>query len=153
VRPGDLVLDVGAGRGAITAALLQVGARVIAVELHPERVHYLRQRFGTEAVVVAADAANLRLPLRPYRVVSNPPFAVTTSLLKRLLQPGSRLVRADLVLKDQAVRRWSSPNAPGAVRWQREFQARPGLRVPGWAFRPRPPVTTRVLQIERLSLR
>lgn len=144
-----LVLDIGAGYGAISAALLDAGARVIAFEAHPDRVCYLRRRFGSDLVVVPADASDLRLPRRPYRVVSNPPFAITTRLLKRLLQPGSRLTRADLILQDQTARRWSAPGAPGAGRWQREFVASAGLRVPASAFRPPAPVGTRVLRVER----
>ena len=35
VCPGELVLDIGAGHGALTAKLVERGARVIAVELHP----------------------------------------------------------------------------------------------------------------------
>jgi SAM-dependent methyltransferase len=34
VRPGELVLDIGAGHGALTAELVERGARVVAVELH-----------------------------------------------------------------------------------------------------------------------
>jgi 23S rRNA (adenine-N6)-dimethyltransferase len=143
------VLDIGAGRGAISAALLEVGARVVAIEAHPDRLRQLRLRFGSELVVVQADASDLRLPRHPYRVVSNPPFAITTLLLKRLLQPGSRLVRADLILQEQAVRRWSSAHAPGAARWQQNFLASPRTRVPPSAFRPRSPVASRVLRIER----
>jgi 23S rRNA (adenine-N6)-dimethyltransferase len=149
VRPGSLVLDIGAGRGSITAALLEVGARVIAVEAHPGRLRHLRERFGSEIVAVRADASDLRLPLRPYRVVSNPPFSITTMLLKRLLQPGSRMVRADLILQHEAARRWSGPRAPGGARWQREFVALAGARVPPAAFSPPPPVIARILTIER----
>jgi 23S rRNA (adenine-N6)-dimethyltransferase len=149
IHPGYLVLDIGAGHGAITAALLEAGARVIAIEAHPNRFRYLRRRFGSDAVIVQADAADLRLPRRPYRVVSNPPFAITTALLKRLLQPGAQLVRADLILQDQTARRWSAPDAPGASRWQRDFIAAAQARVPPSAFRPPPPVRARVLRIER----
>ena len=149
IHPGSLVLDIGAGQGSITAALLEAGARVIAVEAHPYRLRYLKERFGSDVVIVQADATDLRLPRRPYRVVSNPPFAITTVLLKRLLQPGSRLVRADLILQDQAARRWSGPDAPGASRWQRDFLAVARARVPPSALRPPPPVTARVLRIER----
>lgn len=37
VRGGDLVVDLGAGTGALTRPLLAAGARVLAVELHPGR--------------------------------------------------------------------------------------------------------------------
>lgn len=100
VEPCDLVVDIGACTGAVTAPLVAAGARVIAVELHPRRLAVLRDRFAYDDVtVVRADAADLRLPRSPFRVVANPPFALTSQILKRLLAPGSRLVRGDLVVQ------------------------------------------------------
>jgi len=148
IRPGALVLDIGAGDGIITAALVDAGARVIAVELHPERLAALRRRFGARVVVVRADATALKLPRRPYHVVANPPFAATSPLLRRLLQPGTRLVSAHLVLQDHAARRWAGPDAPAAARWRRDFDAALGAHVPRHAFRPAPKVDSRVLAIE-----
>ena len=82
ISPGDLVVDIGAGTGAVTAPLVAAGARVIAVELHPRRVAQLRERFdGEDVTVVRADAADLRLPRRPFRVVANPPFACSSALV------------------------------------------------------------------------
>ena len=80
-----------------------------------------------------------------FHVVANPPFAVTTTLLRRLLQPESRLVSAHLVLQQQAARRWSGPAAPAAARWGRTFTAAAGRRVPRRAFTPPPLVDARVL--------
>jgi 23S rRNA (adenine-N6)-dimethyltransferase len=153
IPPGAVVLDVGAGLGALTAPLVASGARVIAIEMHPERARHLRDRFGDAVVVVQTDAGRLRLPRRPYHVVANPPFDVTTALLRRLLQPGSRLVSGRLVLQEQAARRWAAPTAPGARRWMRHFEVRVGIRVPRSAFRPPPQVDLRVLVIQRLSAR
>jgi len=149
VRRGDLVLDIGAGFGALTAPLVDVGARVIAVELHPTRAGALRERFGQRVVLVRADARDLRLPRQPYRVVANPPFDSTASILKRVLQPGTRLVAAHVVLKEQQARRWSASDAPGAQRWQREFVTDVGARLPRSAFRPAPPCNARVLSFSR----
>lgn len=149
IPPGAIVIDVGAGAGALTAPLLDAGARVIAVEAHPGRARYLRERFGASIVVVQADARDLRLPRRPYHVVANPPFSVTTDLLRRLLQPGSRLLSARLILQDQAAERWVAPTAPGARRWVRAFEVSLGIRVPRQAFSPPAHVSTRVLQIRR----
>jgi len=147
---GALVLDVGAGLGALTGPLVDAGARVIAIEAHPARGALLRQRFGSSVVVVRADARDLRLPNRPYSVVANPPFGVTSALLRRLLQPGSRLVSARIVLQQQAAARWAAPAAPGAARWSRSFRVRLGMPIPRNAFTPRPHVPARVLVIQRI---
>jgi 23S rRNA (adenine-N6)-dimethyltransferase len=152
IRPGELVLDVGAGTGAVTKPLVAAGADVVAVELHPRRCAALSERFAGRPVrVVRADAADLRLPRRPFRVVANPPFAITTALLRRLLAPGSRLVTAHLVLPDAVARRWSVGRAPGAGRWRRDYELTVGRRIPRRAFTPAPPVDCSTLVIRRRS--
>ena len=104
---GDLVVDLGAGDGALTAALVDAGARVVAVELHPARLATLRARFeGDPVKVVGADISTVRLPRRPYRVVANPPWSLAETVRASLLRSPS-LVRADLVLPRWLVRRWA----------------------------------------------
>lgn len=104
----DLVVDLGAGDGVLTRALVEAGARVVAVELHPGRAATLRERFASEPVtVVRADLATVRLPRRPFHVVANPPWSRAETVRSHLLRaPG--LVRADLVLPRWLVRRWAS---------------------------------------------
>jgi 23S rRNA (adenine-N6)-dimethyltransferase len=149
IGPGQLVLDVGAGAGALTAPLVARGARVIAIELHAGRAGQLRARFRQSVTVVVADAADLRLPTRPFRVVANPPFAITTALLRRLVAPGSRLIRADVIVPWHTARRWAEGGAHGAARWERTFSARVGPSLPRSAFSPPPPNGVALLVIER----
>ncbi len=144
------MFDVGAGTGVLTEPLVACGAHVIAIELHPRRVAELRRRFARDHVtVVIADAADLRLPRRPFRVVANPPFAITVALLRRLVAPGSRLVRADVVVPWHVAKRWTSGAAPGYGRWSSEFTAVLGRLLHRCAFSPPPPNGVAVLVIER----
>jgi 23S rRNA (adenine-N6)-dimethyltransferase len=158
------VLDIGAGQGALTGPLIRAGARVIAVELHPGRAEALRCRFGAvtgsagrdngrassngsasgagAVTVVQADAAGLRLPRRPFRVVASPPYGITAELLSLLLAPGSRLVAADLVLQRAAVRKYAARRVRGCLITE-------GLAVPRRAFTPPPRVDSAVLVIRR----
>lgn len=144
VRPGELVVDVGAGQGALTAHLVAAGATVVAVELHPGRVDRLRERFAAAPVsVVPVDVADFRWPRRPFRVVASPPYGMGSELLHALLAPGSRLVAADLVLQRALVRRYAEGRAP------RHWELRQGRSLPRRAFRPPPRVDSAVLVIRR----
>jgi 23S rRNA (adenine-N6)-dimethyltransferase len=148
VGPGDLVLDVGAGTGALTDRLVALGARVVAIELHPGRAAALRARYrAADVTVVQADAADLWLPRRPFKVVANPPFAITTALLRRLTGPASHLQQASLVLPAWAVRRWAAGRGDGGTPSRPRFSFAAGPSLPAGAFRPPPPGPVRMLCI------
>jgi 23S rRNA (adenine-N6)-dimethyltransferase len=154
VHERDLVLDIGAGDGAITSRLLDVGASVIAVELHAGRAATLRNRFaGQDVVVVRADAADLRLPRRPFRVVANPPFGITTAVLRRLTLPTSNLTSATIVVPAWAAARWAAGRGAGGVASKRLFPCSRHARVPASAFTPRPPADAAILVIRRALAR
>lgn len=154
VERNDLVLDIGAGTGALTAPLVATGARVIAIELHGERSVALRRRYASNprVKVVRADAADLRLPRSQFKVVANPPFSLTSVLLHRLLGRNSQLLSAHLVMQRAAANRYAVGRVFPAGEPGHYFELSVGRLLPRSAFDPRPKVDVAVLVVQRVQL-
>lgn len=91
----EVVLEIGPGKGALTAALLDRGCTVVAIERDPRLVITLQQKFaGRNFALVEGDALELDWPalVAPWtvdgftwRVVGNIPYYITSPLLERAL--------------------------------------------------------------------
>jgi len=159
VVPGELVLDIGAGAGALTLAAAERGARVLAVEIDPDWARRLRSlarssSFRGRITVVEADFLGWRLPRQPFRVLSCPPFGATTSILHRLLdRPSHALQRADLVVQWEVARKRAAtpPDTLVSTAWAPWWAFSLGRRIPAREFRPVPRVDAGVLTVVRRS--
>ncbi len=156
VGSGDLVIDFGAGPGAITAPLSRTGSLVLAVERDERFVQALRRRFADrpQVRVVHDDLRRVRLPRRDFAVVASVPFAVSTPLLRRLLTPvPGRLAVADLVLEWGLARRLTAarPRDLEQAWWAARFDLRLVRRIPARCFTPAPSVDAAHLSIRRRS--
>ena len=152
VGDGDLVLDIGAGNGLISAALARRGARVQAIERDPALAGRLRAKFATWPLVsvVEADVLAMPWPAEPFRVVANIPFGITTKILRRLLDPGG-LARADMIVQAEVARKRGTRGRGTLLNacWEPWFEFGTGARIPAAAFRPRPRVDAAVLIVTR----
>jgi 23S rRNA (adenine-N6)-dimethyltransferase len=154
VGAGDLVVEIGAGTGVLTEALARRAGRVLAVECDPRLADRARARLATygNVRVMTADALVMRMPRRPFRVVANLPFGVTAAILRRLLgDPRSPLERADLVVQEQAARRYAArrPGRPETIAWGAFYELAAGRRFGPDCFRPPPRVGAAVLTASR----
>jgi 23S rRNA (adenine-N6)-dimethyltransferase len=149
---GDLVLDIGAGNGLISAALARRGTRVLAIERDPALAARLRAKFATwpSVTVVEGDILATPLPGEPFRVVANIPFGITTQILRRLLD-SEALVRADLIVQAEVARKRGTRGRGTLLNacWEPWFEFGTGARIPATAFRPRPRVDAAILVITR----
>jgi 23S rRNA (adenine-N6)-dimethyltransferase len=88
IGKGDLVYDIGAGTGNITAALLARGARVVAIEKDKRICARLERRFSAYDKVEIRNADFLTSEFSPsaiYKVFANIPFSHTAEMIKKLL--------------------------------------------------------------------
>jgi 23S rRNA (adenine-N6)-dimethyltransferase len=148
IRPGDLVLDLGAGTGVLTRALVRAGARVVAVELDPELARGLRARFPN---VMEDDILRVPLPRRPFRVVANLPFDCTTAVLRRLLDPLVPLRSADVIVQWEFATKRAAvwPSTRLGVQWGAWHELSLIRRLPRCCFAPQPSVDCAVLRATR----
>ncbi|MBE2319053.1 methyltransferase domain-containing protein [Solirubrobacter sp. CPCC 204708] len=146
--PGALVLDLGAGAGALTRAVAAGGNRVLAVELDPRWVGVLRSRAPAwgDVTVVAGDALHVPFPAERFLVVSNAPYAIGTKLVRRLLTDAHGLTRAVVVLQREAALRLAG-GGRFAASWAPWFELTVHRRVPARAFRPVPSVDGAMLTV------
>ncbi|MFZ0667945.1 MAG: rRNA adenine N(6)-methyltransferase family protein [Acidimicrobiales bacterium] len=153
VETGDLVVEIGAGQGAVTSALVQAGARVIAVEVDPVWARHLRRLAQGAFQVVEADFLAVRLPCsEPFRVVGSIPYGITTKVLHHLFDdPATPLWRADLIVQYEVARKRSAcpPDTLVSVAWAPWWEHRLGPRIPANQFRPVPRVDSGVLVVTR----
>lgn len=86
IRRGDLVIDIGAGSGAITAVLARRCRQVLAYENEPGILNKLQQnmRRHKNVKVIAQDFLQAKLPDEPYKVFANIPFHLSADIVRKL---------------------------------------------------------------------
>ncbi|MGC9468199.1 MAG: 16S rRNA (adenine(1518)-N(6)/adenine(1519)-N(6))-dimethyltransferase RsmA [Anaerolineae bacterium] len=172
--PEDTVLEVGAGVGALTAALAARAGRVIAVETDPQLVEVLHEELGglDNVEIVHGDIMELKpsvllgidtlsdedrgIPLwgprlPHYRVVSNLPYYITNAVVRHLLEADVRPAQMVLTVQREVAQRMAAK--PGdmsllSVSVQLYGDVRRCLRLGRGAFHPVPNVDSAVVRID-----
>ncbi len=154
--PGSTVVEIGAGTGNLTDALLAHDLRVIAVEIEHVLVARLRERFRNRdhIRIVAGDARRLNLrelAAGPYHVVANLPYSVGTRLVVSFVSAAEPPCSLTVLLQREVARRLTAK--PGnmallSVLVQSYAEARCLFDVPPEAFRPRPKVVSTLVKID-----
>jgi 16S rRNA (adenine1518-N6/adenine1519-N6)-dimethyltransferase len=145
VTHDDEVLEIGAGPGTLTADLVRLAGRVVAVELDERQLPRLR-RAAPGAEVVQADILKLDLgslfPQGGELVVGNIPYYLSGALIEKLLQDPPRPRRLSLVVQREVARRWCGIGGWSLATLTVQTLAEPRieLELPPQAFDPPPKV-------------
>ncbi len=162
--PGRTILEIGAGIGILTGALLRAGAAVTAVEVDARLVGHLRERFeralalaeddpATPGALRLVEADALDLPLAdlvapPYDLVANLPYHITSPILHHVLGAEPRPARFVLMLQREVAERIAAQ--PGELSYLSVFvQYHAAVAVarivPASSFEPAPDVDSALL--------
>jgi 16S rRNA (adenine1518-N6/adenine1519-N6)-dimethyltransferase len=154
-QPGDRMVEIGPGRGALTGPLLERLPGLDVVEIDRDLAAALRARFPAERLRVhegdalAFDFARLGPGLR---VVGNLPYNISSPLLFHLAGCADSLRDGHFMLQREVVERMAA--APGSrvygrlsVMLQYRFEVAKLLRVPAGAFFPAPQVESAFVRL------
>jgi 16S rRNA (adenine1518-N6/adenine1519-N6)-dimethyltransferase len=153
VQAGEdqLLIEIGPGRAAMTEALLESAADVIAVEIDRNLAAGLRQKFASRPNIKIVEADALDTDFgdlaagRPYRLLGNLPYNISTPLIFHILSQQQAPMDMHFMLQAEVVKRLAAD--PGNKRYgrltvmvQNLCQVSPLFDVPPTAFDPQPKV-------------
>lgn len=157
LTPDEPVLEVGPGIGTLTQGLAQSGADVTAIELDRRLLEVLDTTLASynNVRIIHGDVLKLDVPSimnhKPFKVVANLPYYITTPIIMSLLEsklPIERLVV--MVQKEVALRMVAKPGTKdyGALSVAVQYYTEPDivLDVPPKSFLPAPAVTSSVIR-------
>lgn len=146
---GGPLVDWGAGEGALTLPLAQLGRPVEAIEIDPRAAGRLRARAPRGVRVRCADILR-HAPPPGAVVVASLPYHLTTPALRHLLA-SSTWRRAVLVVQWEVARKRAAVGGATMLtaQWAPWYTAALDRRIPAAAFRPRPTVDSGLLVLDR----
>jgi 16S rRNA (adenine1518-N6/adenine1519-N6)-dimethyltransferase len=155
-QPGELVVEIGPGQGALTFELLKQCQRMLAIELDRDLIGPLQQNAATigELEVIQADVLEVDFATllaaqghegTKMRVVGNLPYNISTPILFHLAKARSLIIDMNFMFQKEVVDRMAAE--PGSKTYGRLsvmsrffWQVEPLLSIPPGAFFPAPKV-------------
>ena len=160
-RADDHIVEVGAGRGALTFRLAEKAGRIVAVEKDKRLLAGLREAAPANVEVVAADV--LRVDFEDLvppaergraKVAGNLPYAISSPLLFKVLDARRLFASAVFLIQREVARRvcagpGTKDYAPVSILLQNAFEARLEFAVAPGSFVPPPKVTSALISLRR----
>jgi 16S rRNA (adenine1518-N6/adenine1519-N6)-dimethyltransferase len=158
-QPGERIVEIGPGLGALTAPLVAAATAITAVEIDRDLAARLRERFTPEQLtLVEGDALRLdwnrfaAADARPLRIVGNLPYHISTPLLFVLLPIAGDVRDQHFMLQKEVVERIAAE--PGgrdygrlSVMLQFRYRVTRLFNVPAGAFSPPPKVESSIVRL------
>lgn len=109
---GDVVLEIGPGKGALTEKLLEKGAQVIAIEKDDSLIPFLQEKFTHEAksgqfILLNQDVLDFNIPknIKKYKLIANIPYNITGAIFKKFLEEERQPEKMVLLVQKEVAER------------------------------------------------
>jgi 16S rRNA (adenine1518-N6/adenine1519-N6)-dimethyltransferase len=157
ITSNDLVLEIGAGLGHLTAILAQAARAVTAVELDERFIPILAERLDPYSNIRLVQGDILQLDNTQlflddgYLVVANIPYYITSRIIRKLLETENKPREIILTIQHEVAQRVCAPSGKFsllALSVRMYGTPRLEMRIPAGAFYPPPKVDSAVIKIE-----
>ncbi len=159
---GETIIEIGAGRGALTEKLVGSGANIFAVELERDMISILREKFVSAENFKLIEADALRIDYSsiqisdsklPIKLVANLPYNISTAILQKLIEQREVFSEMILMFQREVVERITAEAGTKergflSVLVQNYLQVEKLFDVSPNAFRPAPKVWSAVVKLE-----
>lgn len=155
-QPGEQIVEIGPGKGALTGLLLKRGCRLTAVEFDRDMISFLKTKYnGYENLkIIAQDFLKLtadELPAK-MKIIGNIPYNITTAILEKLFEFKDEILQAVFTLQSEVAQRLIA--SPGTKQYgsfsvimAAGFDIKVLFHIPPAAFKPVPAVDSTVIKI------
>lgn len=159
IKKGETVYEIGPGLGFLTQALLNAGAKVHAIEIDRAIIGYLEKHFAENRnfLLEKGNALKAVLPEKPYKLVANIPYHITSPIIKHFLEVTLPAVRPSsivlLVQKEVAEKICAKEGDHNMLSLRTQIYGKPQIvaKVGKNKFHPSPKVDSAILKIEVFS--
>lgn len=157
LNPQDYVVEIGPGLGILTHELTKHAQQVDTIEIDRFLIDYLQKTFSEiqNLKIIHADALKTALPQKPYKLIANIPYYITSPLLRHFLSPQQpQEFRPALIMllvqKEVAEKICAPAGAQSILSLQVQIFGKPKLiqKVPAHYFHPIPQVDSALLKID-----
>ena len=155
---GDLIIEIGAGKGALTFHLAKTGAKMFALEKDKTLIPHLKKQDFPNLTVLEEDVLRVRfgdlLQGRTGKIVGNLPYAISSPIMFKVLQEKELVASCVFLLQKEVAQRvcalpGTKKYAPVSILFQNDFKARVHFPVKASSFSPPPRVESALVSLKR----
>jgi 16S rRNA (adenine1518-N6/adenine1519-N6)-dimethyltransferase len=161
LQKGETVIEIGAGRGALTEGLVESGANVVAIEFERDMIAVLKEKFADaknftliESDALKIDYSGFQIPDSKLKIklVANLPYNISTAILQKLIKQREVFSEMILMFQFEVVERitaevGNSERGFLSVLVQNYLETEMLFDVPPSAFRPAPKVMSAIARL------
>ena len=161
IKKGELILEIGPGKGALTLKLLEAGAKVLAIEKDRELFDLLTEKFQKEIkegklILKNEDILELNEDILrgKYKIIANIPYNITGAILKKFLTEKTQPSLMVLMVQHEVAKRIIANDAKESIlSISIKVYGEPKMimKVPARYFSPAPKVDSAIIKINNIS--